>query len=97
MLIFLFADILFNPLSTNGENVLSWVRSVYDRKLLKWESELEPEQAIDGDEDLTYLRGLDPVEWKDQDHYRVVGLRHLRERATEEDIKRSCKFFVNFL
>lgn len=78
-------------MSSGSENVLGWVRSLYDKRLLKWAKEQAPEQQIDSEDDLNYLRGLDPVEWKEQDHYRVIGIRHLRERASEDDIKRSCK------
>lgn len=28
--------------------------------------------------DVDYLKGLDPKEWKDQDHYAVLGLKQLR-------------------
>lgn len=28
--------------------------------------------------DVTYLRSLDPKDWKNQDHYAVLGLKHLR-------------------
>lgn len=28
--------------------------------------------------DVDYLRSLDPKEWKDQDHYHVLGLKSLR-------------------
>lgn len=28
--------------------------------------------------DIDYLRSLDPKEWKDQDHYHVLGLKALR-------------------
>lgn len=28
--------------------------------------------------DVEYLRSLDPKEWKDQDHYHVLGLKNLR-------------------
>lgn len=28
--------------------------------------------------DVDYLRSLDPKEWKDQDHYHVLGLKTLR-------------------
>lgn len=28
--------------------------------------------------DVDYLRSLDPKEWKDQDHYHVLGLKKLR-------------------
>lgn len=30
------------------------------------------------DIDVDYLRSLDPKEWKDQDHYRVLGIQNLR-------------------
>lgn len=30
------------------------------------------------DFDIEYLRSLDPKEWKDQDHYRVLGITNLR-------------------
>lgn len=28
--------------------------------------------------DIDYLRSLDPKEWKEQDHYRVLGIKNLR-------------------
>lgn len=43
------------------------------------------------EDDLEYLRSLDPKEWKEQDHYAVLGLRKLRHKATEDIIKRACK------
>ncbi|KAL2714303.1 dnaJ subfamily C member 2 isoform X2 [Vespula squamosa] len=43
------------------------------------------------EDDLEYLRSLDPKEWKDQDHYAVLGLRKLRHKATEDIIKRAYK------
>lgn len=42
------------------------------------------------EDDLEYLRSLDPKEWKDQDHYAVLGLKKLRHKATEDIIKRAC-------
>lgn len=42
------------------------------------------------EDDLEYLRSLDPRDWKDQDHYAVLGLKDLRHRATEDLIKRAC-------
>uniref|UniRef100_A0A336MKF7 DnaJ homolog subfamily C member 2 n=1 Tax=Culicoides sonorensis TaxID=179676 RepID=A0A336MKF7_CULSO len=44
--------------------------------------------------DVNYLRSLDPKEWKDQDHYAVLGLKHLRNAATEDDIKRAYRRIV---
>ncbi|XP_031833474.1 dnaJ homolog subfamily C member 2 isoform X1 [Nomia melanderi] len=43
------------------------------------------------EDDLEYLRSLDPKEWKDQDHYAVLGLKKLRHKATEDIIKRAYK------
>ncbi|KAI9175325.1 Zuotin [Blastocladiella emersonii ATCC 22665] len=39
------------------------------------------------DADLEYLLTLDPVAWKQQDHYRVLGLADKRYRATPDEIK----------
>lgn len=36
------------------------------------------EDKFDFEIDVTYLRSLDPKEWKDQDHYRVLGIKNLR-------------------
>lgn len=44
--------------------------------------------------DLNYLKTLDPKEWKDQDHYAVLGLAHLRYNATDEDIKKAYRQVV---
>lgn len=38
-----------------------------------------------------YLERLDPKEWKDQDHYKVLGLSKLRHLATEDQIRTACK------
>ena len=51
------------------------------------ESDLTPED----EEDLDYLHSLDPKEWKQQDHYAVLGLKALRYKATDDDIKRAYK------
>lgn len=41
-----------------------------------------------------YLQSLDPKEWKSQDHYAVLGLKSIRFRADEEQIKRKYKQMV---
>ncbi|XP_069693165.1 dnaJ homolog subfamily C member 2 [Periplaneta americana] len=43
------------------------------------------------DPDANYLRNLDPKQWKDQDHYAVLGLSKLRHLATEEDIRKAYR------
>ncbi|KAJ8960173.1 hypothetical protein NQ318_003896 [Aromia moschata] len=50
------------------------------------QEELSPE-SVTYDDDVEYLRSLDPKEWKSQDHYKVLGIHHLRIRATEDIIK----------
>lgn len=46
------------------------------------------------EDDVEFLRSLDPKEWKDQDHYRVLGLKRLRIKATEDDIRRAYRKMV---
>ncbi|KAJ9587209.1 hypothetical protein L9F63_019289, partial [Diploptera punctata] len=50
---------------------------------------------IDPD-DVHFLRSLDPKNgsWQDQDHYAVLGLRKLRHKATEDDIKKAYRLKV---
>ncbi|XP_001602926.2 dnaJ homolog subfamily C member 2 isoform X1 [Nasonia vitripennis] len=43
------------------------------------------------EDDILYLRSLDPKEWKEQDHYAVLGIKDLRYRANEDVIKRAYK------
>ena len=38
-----------------------------------------------------YLNALRPGDWKTQDHYRVLGLRSLRHRATDAQIRHACE------
>ncbi|KAK5876985.1 hypothetical protein CesoFtcFv8_026281 [Champsocephalus esox] len=40
------------------------------------------------------LRTLDPKDWKNQDHYCVLGLPHLRYKATQKQIKTAHKGIV---
>lgn len=41
-----------------------------------------------------YLRSLDPKEWKQQDHYKVLGLQHVRHLASDELIKTAYRKIV---
>jgi hypothetical protein len=49
------------------------------------------------EDDLEYLRSLDPRDWKDQDHYAVLGMKNLRHRATEDIIKRACIYYIYYI
>lgn len=46
----------------------------------------------DDEEYLAYLKHLDPNDWKNQDHYRVLGISKLRWRATASQIRVACNF-----
>lgn len=45
-------------------------------------------------EDYPMLRTLDPKDWKNQDHYAVLGLIHVRYKATQKQIKAAHKAMV---
>ncbi|XP_063540353.1 dnaJ homolog subfamily C member 2 [Cydia strobilella] len=51
----------------------------------------EKSEEVVFDDDVEYLRSLDPKEWKQQDHYAVLGMKQLRYRATDDDIKRAYR------
>jgi len=44
--------------------------------------------------DVDYLRSLDPKEWKEQDHYAVLGLKNVRWNASDDDVKRAYRKIV---
>jgi len=54
----------------------------------------ESETEVDFEDNLEYLRSLDPKECKDQDHYKVLGLSSHRHKATDEQIKKAYRFKV---
>uniref|UniRef100_A0A3B4GT57 Uncharacterized protein n=1 Tax=Pundamilia nyererei TaxID=303518 RepID=A0A3B4GT57_9CICH len=54
------------------------------------EEEESSEESADEEfqlEEYSMLRKLDPKDWKNQDHYAVLGLPHLRYKATQKQIK----------
>lgn len=55
--------------------------------------EVKDESAIQ-EVDVEYLRSLDPKEWKKQDHYKVLGLQHVRHLASDELIKTAYRRIV---
>ncbi|XP_011552517.3 dnaJ homolog subfamily C member 2 [Plutella xylostella] len=54
------------------------------------ESDEKAEEVIFED-NVEYLRSLEPKEWKQQDHYAVLGIKALRYKATDDDIKRAYR------
>lgn len=51
----------------------------------------EKAEEVTFDDDVEYLRSLDPKDWKNQDHYAVLGMKNLRYKATDDDIKRAYR------
>lgn len=54
-------------------------------------SEDSEEDDFDDENDDAMLLTLDPKEWKDQDHYAILGLKNVRYKASEEHIKKAYK------
>lgn len=58
---------------------LARVRHGHDGQLSNASSNEKISDAeVELDIDVDYLRSLDPKEWKDQDHYHVLGLKKYR-------------------
>ncbi|CAI9729211.1 dnaJ homolog subfamily C member 2-like [Octopus vulgaris] len=63
----------------------------FDGKDLDQSESGSSEDELPDDEDETLLFSLDPREWKNQDHYAVLGLKKLRINATANHIKKAYK------
>ncbi|XP_055958147.1 dnaJ homolog subfamily C member 2 isoform X2 [Patella vulgata] len=51
----------------------------------------ESEDDTEIEDNTQFLMSLDPKDWKNQDHYIVLGLEKLRYKATEDQIKKAYK------
>merc|ERR1712127_273798 len=74
----------------------TYLRHIGDSEEVEDESSSESEDETvfeDTPEYLAYLQSLDPKEWKQQDHYKVLGsgLEKLRYKATAHQIKKAYK------
>nr|AYN74440.1 heat shock protein [Acipenser oxyrinchus oxyrinchus] len=77
-------------LKRRTRNVSASFRELEEEKELSEESEDEDLQL----EEYPMLKTLDPKDWKNQDHYAVFGLGHLRYKATQKQIKAAHKAMV---
>ncbi|GIX92918.1 dnaJ homolog subfamily C member 2 [Caerostris darwini] len=55
------------------------------------EDEDESSEELEVEENSEYLRKLDPKEWKNQDHYAVLGLKKVRILAKDSHIKKAFR------
>ncbi|XP_037802477.1 dnaJ homolog subfamily C member 2-like [Penaeus monodon] len=58
------------------------------------ESEDEENPEVEIEDDIQYLRSLSPADWKNQDHYAVLGLKRYRYKASDDDIKKAYRIMV---
>ena len=64
------------------------------------ESSSESEDENDVEETpeyIQYLETLDPKNWKDQDHYKVLGLENLRYKATPHQLKKARTYICIYI
>lgn len=73
-----------------NRNASTSFQELEDKKELSEESEDEELQL----EEFPMLKTLDPKDWKNQDHYAVLGLGHVRYKATQRQIKAAHKTMV---
>lgn len=73
-----------------NRNVSASFQELEDEKESSEESEDEEFQL----EEFALLKSLDPKDWKNQDHYAVLGLAKLRYKATQKQIKAAHKAMV---
>ncbi|XP_054715484.1 dnaJ homolog subfamily C member 2-like [Uloborus diversus] len=85
------------------EPVGKWFENFLDNKSTEYNSHVtvDTSELIEDDEEFSeeieieenseYLRKLDPKDWKNQDHYAVLGLKKKRFQAKDEDIKKAYR------
>jgi len=84
-------DVLFTPVDKCGYGFLQFRVQKIQQAKVEWALIYKPSKLFTEQEELSFLEGLNPTEWKDQDLYAVIGLGHLRIRATEDDIRRAYR------
>lgn len=70
---------------------INFLFGIKEKNVLNGKMEGEEGESENGDEeeDEAHLASLDPRNWKNQDHYSVLGLQHLRYKATHDEIKKA--------
>lgn len=75
---------ILNKFKIIEKDELAYLLEQYLSTVTAAQAELNRDTEKESDE---YVIHLEPTKWKDQDHYLVLGLQHLRYKATAEDIK----------
>jgi len=84
-------DILFSPTMLEGILFLEYRTAILENFIKRWAQihGISPERKEK--EDTAYLESLNPTEWKDQDLYAILGIGHVRMRATDDDIRKAYR------
>jgi len=94
-----FTEIKVEPVGKWYEKFQLSKANEYNNHLLVDNSNLDGDdeelsEEIELEDNSAYLRKLDPKDWKNQDHYAVLGLKKLRILAKDEDIKKAYRKIV---
>ena len=83
---------VFNTTSASNPKCLISLVLGHDASELSDSASDESEEEDDTfEDDIIFLRSLDPKEAKDQDHYKVLGMSKMRYKATDEQIKKAYR------
>lgn len=94
-----FTEVKVEPVGKWYENFQLSKANEFTNHLLVDSSNLDGEdeelsEEIELEDNSSYLKKLDPKDWKNQDHYAVLGLKKIRILAKDEDIKKAYRKIV---
>lgn len=79
----------------NGKSEVSFVpHEIIIHKVERPKENGEEPKRVVFVNDVKYLRSLEPLEWKKQDHYRVLGISNMRYDASDEVIRTAYRKMV---
>lgn len=82
-----------------GESLFGYIRRKKHKRTYSEDQQIESvlkevveeTDDVESEEEPEMLFTLDPKDWKEQDHYLVLGISNLRYKATEEQIKKAYR------
>ncbi|XP_035232452.1 dnaJ homolog subfamily C member 2-like isoform X2 [Stegodyphus dumicola] len=91
-----FTQIKVEPVGKWFESFQSHIANEYTNNISLEDSDLNEDdddelQEAEFEDNSDYLRKLDPKDWKNQDHYAVLGLKKKRFLAKDNDIKKAYR------
>ncbi|KAJ3092035.1 hypothetical protein HK102_011383 [Quaeritorhiza haematococci] len=95
-----FSDCIVQPVEPAGQAFVGLIRRKRHKRTLSEDEQIEAALASANEEDVSAqeeeeetweLLQSDPLQWKEQDHYAILGISKLRWNATDDDIKRAYR------